>query len=222
MEERVRADFSVRASAHPARNARHAGAGETGWVASPLAKVDRFPLDRVGGEVARATSLVRYAPGSQFSSHRHDLGEEYVVLEGVFGDEHGRYPAGTYVRNPPGSEHSPDCPEGCVIFVKLRQMDEAESERLIAEPAATQALLFEDSRERVERRVLDQQQSMELADDSSRRGVEMLVLEGLVQVDDQEFAKWSWLRLPPGDSVVVRALVPSLMWVKQGAQSTGD
>lgn len=93
------------------------------WVASPLPGVDRRMLDRVGDEVARATSVVRYAPASRFSEHVHDLGEEFIVLDGVFSDEHGDYPAGTYVRNPPSTRHSPHSTEGCTIFVKLRQFD---------------------------------------------------------------------------------------------------
>ena len=92
------------------------------WVPSPQAGVDRRMLDRIGGEVARATSVVRYAPHSRFPPHRHDGGEEFLVLDGVFSDEHGDYPAGTYVRNPPGSAHAPRTAGGCTIFVKLRQM----------------------------------------------------------------------------------------------------
>jgi hypothetical protein len=60
-------------------------------------------LDRIGDEVARATSIVRYAPASHFSPHVHDGGEEFLVLEGTFQDEHGDYPVGSYVRNPPTS-----------------------------------------------------------------------------------------------------------------------
>ena len=77
------------------------------WVTSPMAGVLRRPLDRVGDEVARATSLVRYAPGSQFKRHMHGGGEEILVLDGVFSDEQGDYPAGTYLRNPPGTGHAP-------------------------------------------------------------------------------------------------------------------
>lgn len=93
------------------------------WVPSPLPGVERRMLDRVGDEVARATSIVRYEPNSHFSEHVHELGEEFLVLDGVFSDEHGDYPTGTYVRNPPGSRHSPYTAEGCTIFVKLRQFD---------------------------------------------------------------------------------------------------
>ncbi len=91
------------------------------WPPSPLPGVERVMLDRVGDEVAVATSIVRYAPGSAFDPHQHALGEEFIVLEGVFSDEHGDFPAGSYVRNPPGTGHTPHSNEGCVIFVKLRQ-----------------------------------------------------------------------------------------------------
>ena len=91
------------------------------WVPSPMAGVHRRPLDRVGGEIARATSVVRYAPGAQFERHEHGGGEEFLVLEGVFSDEQGDYPAGTYVRNPPGTAHAPFSREGCTLFVKLWQ-----------------------------------------------------------------------------------------------------
>src|SRR3546814_13833638 len=77
------------------------------WRPSPMPGVERRMLDRIGGEVARATSIVRYAPGSHFSAHRHDGGEEFIVLDGTFEDEHGDYHAGTYVRNPVGTRHTP-------------------------------------------------------------------------------------------------------------------
>ena len=88
------------------------------WSPSPMAGVERRMLDRIGGEVARATSIVRYAPGSRFSRHVHGGGEEYLVLEGVFSDEHGHNPPGSYVRNPPGSVHRPSSAAGCTIWVK--------------------------------------------------------------------------------------------------------
>ena len=70
------------------------------WVPSPMVGVARRMIERDGGEVARATSLVRYQPGSRFSAHRHDMGEEYLVLEGTFSDNDGDFPVGSYVRNP--------------------------------------------------------------------------------------------------------------------------
>lgn len=52
-------------------------------------------LDPVGEEVARATSIVRFEPGSSFSAHTHDGGEEYIFLEGAFQDENGDFPVGS-------------------------------------------------------------------------------------------------------------------------------
>lgn len=92
------------------------------WIASPEPGVERRMLERLGGEIAKATSIVRYMPNSQFHSHTHDLGEEIFVLEGVFSDETGNYPAGTYLMNPPGSSHAPFSKSGCTLFVKLMHL----------------------------------------------------------------------------------------------------
>jgi anti-sigma factor ChrR (cupin superfamily) len=101
------------------------------WIASPVSGVDRKILERDGDEIARATSLVRYAPQTSFSSHLHELGEEFLVLDGVFQDEHGQYPAGTYVKNPPGSGHAPFTETGCTLFVKLRYLNPEDTERVV-------------------------------------------------------------------------------------------
>ena len=110
----LNSDFAARAAVH---------AAWLPWSLSPIPGVDRRMLDRIGDEVARATSIVRYAPHSRFSSHTHGGGEEFLVLDGVFQDERGDYPAGTYVRNPPTSSHTPGSEPGCTIFVKLWQFD---------------------------------------------------------------------------------------------------
>ena len=94
----VNADFSRRAVIGPHQYA---------WVASPQSGVERVMLDRVGGEKARATSIVRYAPGSHFPGHQHPGGEEILVLSGTFSEGRAHYPAGWYMRNPPGSSHLP-------------------------------------------------------------------------------------------------------------------
>ena len=100
------------------------------WIESPMPGVERMMLDRVGDEVARATSVVRYAPHSEFSSHTHNGGEEFLVLEGVFSDEHQSYSKGSYVRNPIGTSHTPKIgKEGATIFVKLHQFDRDDKEQ---------------------------------------------------------------------------------------------
>jgi anti-sigma factor ChrR (cupin superfamily) len=110
----LNADFSQRVVVH---------SDQLTWQTSPMPDVDRRMLDRIGGEVARATTIVRYAPNSHFSAHTHTGGEEFIVLDGIFQDEHGDYPEETYVRNPPTSSHTPGSEQGCTILVKLWQFD---------------------------------------------------------------------------------------------------
>jgi len=100
------------------------------WVDSPMLGVQRRMLERDGEEVARATSIVRYAPNSHFSAHTHGGGEEFLVLDGIFSDEYGDYPAGTYIRNPVGSTHTPFSKDGCIILVKLWQMHPDDQKRV--------------------------------------------------------------------------------------------
>ena len=103
------------------------------WQASPSPLVQRRLLERVGAEVARATSIVRYAPGATFDSHLHELGEEILVLEGTLSDEAGDYGPGTYLKNPPGSSHAPFSDNGCTLFVKLRHLDPDDFERVVVD-----------------------------------------------------------------------------------------
>lgn len=109
---RINADFDERVTV----NTR-----DKDWVSSPSSGVDRIMLDRIGGEVARATSIVRFAPGSSFPMHSHGGGEEFLVLEGTFSDETGDFGPGYYLRNPVGTSHTPFTRDGCTIFVKLWQ-----------------------------------------------------------------------------------------------------
>lgn len=83
--------------------------------------------------MARATSVVRYAPGARFDAHLHELGEEILVLEGTLSDEDGNYGPGTYLKNPPGSRHAPYSDEGCLLFVKLRHLDRTDAERCVVD-----------------------------------------------------------------------------------------
>jgi len=165
------------------------------WLASPMRGVHRRMLDRIGDEVARATTIVRYAPGSHFSPHVHSGGEEFIVLEGVFQDEHGDYPVGSYVRNPPTSSHRPGAEEGCVIFVKLWQFDKEDRTQVKIDMNT----LFEDGRETVQVETWDAgaQVALDLPE-----GGEFLVLEGGFEtggdIGGEMLGRHSWLRLPMG------------------------
>lgn len=127
---KIHADFSLRVVITPS---------DYHWVPSPMPGVERMLLDRIGDEVARATSIVRYGPNSTFSSHKHGGGEEFFVLEGCFSDEYGDYPAGSYVRNPIGTQHEPRIgPEGATIFVKLHQFDKGDQEQKLIDTTTSQ------------------------------------------------------------------------------------
>lgn len=182
-------------------------AAQLDWLASPIAGVARRMLHRLGDEVAQATSIVRYAAGSQFSAHTHTGGEEFLVLEGVFQDEHGDYPAGSYVRNPPQSRHIPGSAMGCTIFVKLWQFDPLDRKHVVVHteqmarvadakrPGVRVSPLFKDAHEDVR---LEEWAPHTLIELTLPKGGEFLVLQGGFSEGGESFAKQSWLRLPPG------------------------
>lgn len=198
-------------------------AGDLPWTASPMAGVDRRMLDRIGDEVARATSIVRYAPGSHFSAHTHTGGEEFLVLDGVFQDEHGDYPAGTYVRNPPTTSHTPSAADGCTIFVKLWQFDPDDRTQfrkdMTADPdtagdGAAINTLHVDARETV--RLVTLEPGANWAD-AANGGAELLMLDGDATESGDPLIPLSWLRVPDRASLSVTA-GPSgaRFWIKTG------
>ena len=204
----------------------HVAYAENPWRASPGAGVERKMLDRIGDEVARATTIVRFAPGSAFAPHTHDGGEEYVVLEGVFQDEDGDFPVGTYVRNPPTSRHTPGSEPGATIFVKLWQFDPDDREHVridmnsietapdAARAGVATATLFRDPREHV---------SLEVWSTNTRHmlnapgGAEVLVLEGSLDAGGRAMGPRDWLRLAPGSDAMLDAGADGArLWIKTG------
>ena len=212
---RLHADFSERVVVRP---------GDVPWVASPMAGVERRMLDRIGDEVARATSLVRYAPHSRFSPHVHGGGEEFLVLEGEFADESGRYPAGFYVRNPIASKHAPFTDTGCTIFVKLWQFDPADRAHVVID---TRSVAWEAGDVGVAvlplHRHGNEQVSLERwAAGTDRpahvheRGEEILVLEGSFEDEEGTYPAGTWLRNPPGSAHAPFTYPGCVLYVKTG------
>ena len=194
---RYHADFSQPVFIHPA---------DYQWLPSPAKGVERMMLDRIGDEVARATSIVRYAPNSHFPEHAHNGGEEILVLDGVFGDEHGKYPRGTYLRNPIGTSHSPVIgSEGALILVKLHQFDVGDTAPCIIDTTAgittgtdkykTQHL-HHYGIESVYIRQVPALTSIESR--SYEGGAEYFVVEGECIYEGQSYPAGSWLRFPSG------------------------
>ena len=210
----LHADFSKRVVIHSANEP---------WQASPMPGVDRRMLDRIGGEVARATTIVRYAPNSKFSAHTHTGGEEFIVLDGVFQDEHGDFPAGTYVRNPPTTSHTPGSDEGCTIFVKLWQFDMDDRNQFHIDMAKsakpTQAgvkatVLHSDTRETVQ--YIEAEAGTKVTLDANG-GVEVLLLSGTINESGDDLRKGSWLRSPSGSQITAKAGPEGAkIWVKSG------
>ena len=195
------------------------------WVASPMAGVERRMLERDGDEVARATSLVRYAPDSSFPAHTHGAGEEILVLDGVFSDEFGDFTKGFYIRNPPGSRHSPSSRQGAVIFVKLRQMPPQDSVtvRLDTRDAAAwrdaggglaSMDLYEAPWEKVV--MLRFAPGHAQPPVSWPGGIELFVIEGELTVDGTPRRTGAWMRFPAGSSPTLSSRGGALAYRKTG------
>ncbi len=210
----LNADFSERVIVH---------SDEVEWQASPMPGVDRRMLDRIGGEVARATTIVRYAPDSNFSAHTHTGGEEFIVLDGVFQDEHGDFPEGTYVRNPPTSSHTPRSEPGCTIFVKLWQFDLEDrtqfrksmaDELEAAVDGVASCTLHQDDRENVTYHHIEPGAAFTV---TRPGGIELLVIEGALSEGKDSLRKGSWLRLPGGARLdAIAGDTGAKVWVKTG------
>lgn len=218
----VNSDFSRRVVVLP---------GDYKFVDSPLAGVSRMMLDRAGNEVARATSIVRYAPGSGYSSHRHDGGEEILVLDGVFSDEHGDYPAGSYLRNPPGTSHQPFSKDGCTLLVKLWQFAADDTTQLVIDtqsqswrqglvPGLSVMPLHEHNG--VSTALVRWAPNTQFNRHIHVGGEEILVLEGMFRDEHGEYPAGSWLRNPRySEHTPFTGPEGALIYVKVGHMDAG-
>lgn len=194
---RINADFSKRVVVRPS---------DYDWVNSPMPGVERMMLDRVGEEVARATSLVRYAPNTTFSPHVHGGGEEFLVLAGVFADEHKAYPEGTYVRNPIDTSHSPRVGEaGCTIFVKLHQFEKDDRQPIVIDtlksnwspglvPGLEVLSLHEYGPEHIA--LVNWAPNTEFKPHTHHGGEEVFVVRGTFYDEHGEYPAGTWIRSP--------------------------
>jgi len=197
------------------------------WWPSPEPGVERKVLERDGEEVARATSLVRYTPGSAFAAHTHDLGEEFLVLAGSFADEHGTYPAGTYVRNPPRSRHAPRSEAGCTLLVKLRQMHPDDRERVVVDTTAgawqagqeggpERMPLYRHPGSTETVALVRFAPGARLSDDLHPGGEELYVLDGLLADEFGTYPAGTWLRQPHGSRHAPYSEAGCTLWIKRG------
>ncbi len=198
------------------------------WSPSPSPSVWRKRLHRVGPpESGQVTSVVRYDADSSFPVHQHPEGEEILVLEGVFSDDRGDWPAGTYLLNPEGYSHAPSSREGCIIFVKLRQYpgldrrqvaidtnsmpwSETDVDGIGIKPLYSQPGYQDSTR-------LERWQAGTSVD--LRRyalGAEIFVIDGTFSDEAGTYVKGTWVRLPAGASHAPRSEGGCLLYIKEG------
>ncbi len=194
------------------------------WIASPASGVWRKSLEKAQAESGWTTSIVRYDAGSAFKTHTHPQGEEIFVLEGVFSDETGDYPAGSYLRNPPGSSHAPFSKEGCVLFVKLDHFSAQDTQRVRIN-TNEQAWLpgygglevmplhsFE-----TEHTALVKWPANEVFQPHRHYGgEEILVLSGVFQDEHGAYSKHTWMRSPHLSQHHPFVTEPTVILVKTG------
>ncbi len=214
---KINADLRIRACADT---------GALEWVNSPTHGVLRKMLDRDGGEVARATSLVRFEAECSFPVHVHGGGEEFFVIDGVFSDEAGDYPAGSYVRHPPGSSHRPFSKSGCILFVKLRQMHESDVDVVVVntkekefdriDNGIGEIFLYQNAKTGERVSLMRFEPGRSRSKQSYAGGAEFLVLEGEFSDESGQYGKGSWLRMPSGSGHEMHSGAGCVVWLKTG------
>ncbi|MCG9647528.1 cupin domain-containing protein [Vibrio brasiliensis] len=194
------------------------------WLASPAQGVWRKPLEREEAESGHTTSIVRYEAGSQFKTHPHPMGEEILVLDGVFSDQYGDYPAGTYIRNPPGSSHAPFSKQGCTILVKLNQFDTRDSATVRIDTSKQQWLAGQGGLEVMPLHNFEHEHVALVKWPVGERfqphkhfgGEEIFVLSGEFRDEHGHYPQGSWIRSPHMSEHFPFVEQQTIIWVKTG------
>jgi anti-sigma factor ChrR (cupin superfamily) len=203
---------------------------EMEWQASPMPGVWRKPLAREAAEHGHTTSIVRFDPDSFFSAHKHPMGEEILVLEGVFSDEHGDYPAGSYIRNPPGSSHTPFSKQGCVLLVKLDQFDSDDSEAVCIDTNSTTWLAGEGKFQVMPLHEFDHESVALMNCPANSKfpphqhfgGEEVYVLSGTILDEYGRYPAGSWMRCPHNSEHCPYVEDETIIWIKTGHLLPGE
>lgn len=194
------------------------------WVSSPADGVSRIHLEREAEESGHTTSFVRFKAGATFPEHIHPQGEELYIIDGVFSDEYGDYPAGTYIRNPPGSKHTPFTREGCVLFVKLEQFQATDTTQVVIRPEDQQwlpgigslsVLPLHDFEGESTALVLWPENEV-FQPHTHWGGEEIVVLKGCFSDEHGKYPALSWLRSPHMSRHFPRVVEETLILVKVG------
>jgi len=194
------------------------------WVTSPADGVARVHRERVSEVPGHVTSCVKFEPDSYFPTHTHPNGEEIYVLDGVFSDENGDYPAGTYIRNPPASFHKPFTKEGCKLFVKLEQFKGDDIEHVVIRPEDQQWSQGFGNLKVLSLHMFHTESTALVAwpknevfqSHSHMGGEEIIVISGKVIDEHGEYPTDTWLRSPHLSKHFPRVEEKTLIYVKVG------
>ena len=204
--------------------------GDGPWIKSPADGVSRIHLEREALESGHTTSFVKFEPNSFFPQHQHPLGEEIYVLDGVFSDENGDYPAGSYLRNPPGSQHKPFTKEGCTLFVKLDQFQHDDTSHVVLRPDQqhwSQGIgnlkVISLHQHNTESTALVWWPENEVFQPHTHwGGEEIIVISGRFIDERGEYPKGSWIRSPHMSKHFPRVEEETLILVKVGHLTKND
>ena len=177
------------------------------WQSSPSGTVWRKPLYRQGGEFGPVTSIVKYDAGGKFRTHNHPEGEEILVLDGEFCDDHGRYSAGTYLLNPDGTQHAPYSDRGCILFVRLRQYHGNDRKQICLDtnsaewhpgimPGLSVLPLYSQANYPENMALVRWQPNTYFHEHVHPGGEEILVLEGTFEDEHGKYPQGTWIRGP--------------------------
>ena len=181
------------------------------WQASPSPTVWRKRLSASGPtEAGVVTTIVRYDADSSYATHPHPGGEEIFVLDGIFSDEHGDFPAGSFLLNPEGVSHAPFSKDGCVLFVKLRQYEGEGRERVAIDsnalewkeyrPGAWMKPLYSQKGFPENVRLIRIDSGAGPFPHSHPGGEEVLVLDGELRDEHGVYPALTWTRSPAGSA----------------------
>ncbi len=194
------------------------------WAKSPMPGVWRKRLAREETEQGHATSIVKYDAGASFSQHDHPLGEEILVLKGMFSDDSGDYPAGTYFRNPEGFIHAPFSEKGCVILVKLHQFAPGDNQHACTDTNAEPWQAGNGSLKVMPLHNFESESVALVKWPAGERfqphwhmsGEEIYVIEGELIDEHGRYPAGTWIRSPHMSQHNPYVEIDTLLWVKVG------
>jgi anti-sigma factor ChrR (cupin superfamily) len=195
-----------------------------GWIDSSASGVWRKPLAREQRDNGHVTSLVRYDPGARFAQHGHPMGEEILVLDGIFADEYGDFPAGSYIRNPPGFNHTSYSDTGCLLFVKLHQFQPDDRQQIHIDTRKTPKMpglgklrimpLHEFKAEHTA--LVYWPAGHQPAESGSWGGEEMFVMSGQLRSQHTPYPQGTWMRGPRLSHALAQVEQDTVIWLKTG------